>query len=69
MHVVSMCLYIIIEGNVDGELFLTLPDDPDLMKDLELSPGGKAKIRGIIKVSTLSYKGSYYKLYILFVLM
>ena len=63
MHIVLTCLYNIIEGKVDGDLFLTLLDDPDLMNDLDLSPGAKAKIRGIIRVS------SYYKLCTLFLLM
>ena len=41
-----------IDENVDGELFLTLPDDPDLKEVFDkLSGGGKAKIRKVVRVS------------------
>ena len=41
-----------VEENIDGKLFLTLPDNPDLLKDLNLSAGGKAKMKEIIRVSS-----------------
>ena len=40
-----------VDENIDGELFLSLLDDSDLLKDLNVSAGGKAKIRIVVRVS------------------
>ena len=46
-----------VDENIDGDLFLGLLEDKDLLADLKLTAGGKAKIRSIINVSNhaLSY--------------
>ena len=41
-----------VEENIDGKLFLTMLDNPDLLNDLNLSVGGKAKIKEVIQVSS-----------------
>lgn len=57
LKVAIMLMYtylILLDGNIDGELFLELlaDDNADLLdNELKLSPGGKAHIKKIVKVS------------------
>ena len=59
-----------VDENIDGDLFLGLLEDKELLSDLKLTAGGKAKIRSILNVSNhaLSYD-KVLRLYLLFILV
>ena len=46
-----------VDGNIDGKLFLTLLEKPNLLAKLNLTIGGEAKIEETIQVSSfISYE-------------